>query len=197
MLELILYLVVFGIIVYVSFYAACGLVMLWTGCNKETAKKSIQNWISPKVTYVLANDPTFTQEVWTNVEKIIGTNRFADLVSLSETCIDYPFLVFGFNSNLPCVKITVIPADDSERIRIENTLKNLLKRYLRVNGLSDITAVKWGIRSDLEIPYLSIIYTQTEDQVMLLKRTLLENRQTTLQRYAPIKDDEESEDLNE
>lgn len=178
------------------FYSACFLVMLFTGCTLNAAEQHIQNWISAKLSYQLSKDSRFLCEIESNVEKIIGEERYTSLLRLSESAISYPLLTYDYNGNLPCINVTVAIADDSEKVRIESVLNHLLKQKLRIHGLSDITLVKWDIRPDLKMPYLSLIYSQNRQQQIILERIMVENKNDILQRYSTLVDDE-TEDLNE
>ena len=187
MYSLILYVIAFALVVVCTFYVVRELVMLCTGRTKEDATKLIQDFISPKNEYHLSSDEMLITEIWMAVKAVIGDVRYEELCRLSRTS---NLMNMGSVSGLLYIVVTVNYEDENEKQRIENILKNLVSRYLRIHGLSENVLVNWVDNEHIKMPALLIRYAETEKQLKVLKAYLQEESRKIIEKYQPLKEDE-------
>lgn len=179
-----------------SFYTACFIVKLWTGCTMEQAGRKIHNRINGKVVYSFPTDAGFAEEVWENIRSIIGEVRFQELWKLSNTKIDRPLLCFGVKRCLPYIAISVYCNDNNEKCVIRNVVKNIVELYLNLYGYGIQTLTNWSFRYDLAMPVLYIYYFRNETEKRTFDKLLEYIQKKTKDKNNDIHDDTEGDDLN-
>lgn len=132
-----------------------------------------------------------------NIRNIIGDKRFEQLCRLSQTTIEFPLLMFGYNSGLPYIAITVHYADDSEKRIIESVLNNLVKRYLQIYGYKTRVLTDWKTRYDLNMPYLEIRYATNKEENRIMDIAFRNEQRNIIHQNSEITDDEDENDLDE
>lgn len=187
MIRLIFYLLVVAVVVVCAFIIIRKLVMMWTGDTKEEATERIQAFVSQKEVYHLSVDQMLIVDLWNAVHSIIGDVRYAEICRLSNTS---QMLEIGFASGLPYVAITVAYADENEKQRLENILRDIVARYLGIHGLCNGVLSDWKENTYVKIPALMIRYAETEEQLKILNACLQEETRKIIEKHQPLKDDE-------
>lgn len=160
MKSLIIQLLVVAVVVVCAFIIIRKLVMMWTGDTKEEATKKIQAFVSQKEVYHLSADQMLITDLWNAVNDIIGDTRYAEICRLSRTS---QMFEIGFASGLPYVAITVAYADENEKQRLENILRDIVSRYLSIHGLCNGVLSDWKENGYIKMPELMIRYAETEE----------------------------------
>lgn len=185
--DLIFNLIALSIIVALVFIITRKLVMMWTGDTKEEATKKIQAFVSQKEVYHLSADQMLIVDLWNAIHSIIGDVRYAEICRLSRTS---QMLEIGFASGLPYVAITVAYADENEKQRLENILRDIVARYLGIHGLCNGVLSDWKENTYVKIPALMIRYAETEEQLKILKACIQAESTKTIKKYQPLEDDD-------
>ena len=170
--------------------------MLWTGCNSTQAQKRLHNLINGKVQLKIESDMGLANEIWDNVKKIIGDDRFKQLQALNTTAIYFPLLFFGIEGKTPYIAVSVYYKDNAEHKVLENVIKNVVIRYLQSYGYCTTILTTWKQREDLQMPYLEIKYSRDDEEWNALSIQIRERQNAIAIRNKPIKDNTEDEDLN-
>lgn len=179
------------------FYLVIHIIKQWTGCDNAEAEQKLHNFFNGKTHYLFNNDEGFKNEVWNNIQSIIGEKRFEQLCRLSHTTIDIPLLMFGYNSGLPYIAIVVNYADDSEKRIIESVLNNLVKQYLQIYGYKARVLSDWKTRYDLNMPYLEIRYATNKEENRIMDIVFQNEQRKIIYQNSEITDDEDENDLEE
>ncbi len=172
------------------------LIMLWTGCNSTQAQKRLHNLINGKVQTKMESDMGLANEIWDNVRKIIGDDRFKQLQDLNTTTIYFPLLFFGNEGKTPYIAVSVYFKDDAEKKVLENVIKNVVIRYLQSYGYCTTILSTWKQREDLQMPYLEIKYSRDDEEWNALAIQIRERQNAIAINNKPIKDTTEDVDLN-
>ena len=141
-------------------------------------------------------DMGLANEIWDNVHKIIGDDRFKQLQDLNTTAIYYPLLFFGNEGKTPYIAVSVYFKDDAEKKVLENVIKNVVVRYLQSYGYSTTILTSWKQREDLQMPYLEIKFARDDEEWNALAIQIRERQNAIAINNKPIKDNTEDEDLN-
>lgn len=176
-----------SIIVALVFVVTRKLVMMWTGDTKEEATKKIQAFISQKEVYHLSTDQMLSLDLWNAVHDIIGDFRYEEICRLSRTS---QMFKSGFASRLPYIAVTVAYADENEKQRLENILRDIVSRYLSIHGLCNSVLSDWKENGYVKMPELMIRYAETEEQLKVLKACLQAESTKTIKKYQPLEDDD-------
>ncbi len=196
-----LYLFFILMLAFVSFvalyYLVIHIIKQWTGCDNAEAEQKLHNFLNGKTLYSFSNDEGFINDVWHNIQSIIGDKRFEQLCRLSQTSINIPLLTFGYNSGLPYIAITVNYIDDSEKRIIESVLNNLVKRYLQIYGYKTRVLTDWKTRYDLNMPYLEIRYATNREENHIMDIVFQNEQRNIIRQNSEIADDEDENDLDE
>lgn len=187
MFNLIFSLLSLAVVIVCTFCVTCKLVMLWTGSTKEEATKQIQAFISQKDVYHLATDQMLVTDIWNAINNIIGDTRYEELCRLSRTS---KLFETNFASGLPYVAVTVNYADENEKQRLENILRDIVSKYLSIHGLCNGVLSDWKENGYVKMPALMIRYAETEEQLKILNACLQEETSKTINKYQPLEDDE-------
>lgn len=187
MVSLIFNLAVIFLVVLCVFYATRKAVMMWTGSTKEEATKLIQDFVSQKEMYHLANDQMLITDIWNAVNDIIGDARYEDLCKLARNST---LIHMNYASGLPYVAVTVNYADENEKQRLEHILRDIVSKYLSIHGLYNGVLSDWKENGYVKMPALMIRYAETEEQLKILNACLQEETTKIVEKYQPIKDDE-------
>lgn len=179
-----------------GYYLVIHIIKMWTGCDTNEATRKLQNFVNGKAHYNLSNDSTFVNDIWCNVQNIIGEKRFKQLVDISNTMIDTPLLYFNDNAKIPTINISLYITDDNEKQILENILVNVVKNYLRMYSYSTYVFVEWLVRYDLNMPYLQISYARTTEEKEALRVYLNSYQKNILDQNNDLQDDTEEVDLN-
>ena len=172
------------------------LIMLWTGCNSTQAQQRLHNLINGKVQTKIENDMGLQNEVWSNVQKIIGEERFKQLQALNTTAIYFPLLFWGNEGRTPYIGISTYYKDDTEQKVLENVIKNVVVRYLQSYGYCTTILSTWKKREDLQMPYIEIKFARDSEEWNTLAIQIRERQNAIALMNKPIKDNTEDEDLN-
>lgn len=187
MTRLIIQLLVVAVVVVCAFIIIRKLVMMWTGDTKEEATKRIQTFVSQKEVYHLLADQMLILDLWNAVNDIIGNLRYEEICRLSRTS---QMFKSGFASRLPYIAITVPYADENEKQRLENILRDIVSRYLSIHGLCNGVLTDWNENGYVKMPELMIRYAETEEQLKILKACLQAESTKTIKKYQPLEDDD-------
>lgn len=179
------------------FYLVIHVIKQWTGCDNAEAEQKLHNFLNGRKLYSFNNDEGFKNDVWNNIRSIIGNKRFEQLCRLSHTMIDVPLLMFGYNSGLPYIAITVNYVDDSEKRIIESILNNLVKQYLQIYGHKTRVLIDWKTRYDLNMPYLEMRYATNKEENRIMDIVLQNEQRNIICQNSEISDDEDENDLDE
>lgn len=179
------------------YYLTIYIIKRWTGCDNAEAEQKLHNFFNGKTQYSFNSDDSFINAVWDNVRNIIGEKRFEQLRRLSQTTIDAPLLMFGYNSGLPYIAITVNYADDSEKRIIESVMTNLVKRYLQIYGCNTRVITDWKARYDLNMSYLEIRYATNKEEGRIMDIVFQNEQRKIIYQNSEITDDEDENDLEE
>lgn len=177
------------------FYLVIHIIKQWTGCDNAEAEQKLHNFLNGKAPYSFHNDEGLKNDVWNNIRSIIGDKRFEQLCRLSHTTIDAPLLVFGYNSGLPYIAISVNYADDSEKRIIESVITNLVKHYLQIYGYKTRVLTDWKTRHDLNMPYLEIRYATNKEENRIMDIVFRNEQRFIIGQSSEIADDEDENDL--
>lgn len=187
MVDFIIYFFALVVIVIVVFIITRKVLMLWTGITREEATKRIQAFVSQKKIYQLATDQMLITDIWNAVNDILGDVRFDELRRLSKTS---QMLETSYASGLPYIAVTVIYADDNEKIRIEHILSGIVSRYLSIHGMCNEVLADWKQNMDLRMPVLMIRYAETEEQHKILNASIQQEKSKSISKYQPLTDEE-------
>lgn len=187
MTRLIIQLLVVAVVVVCAFIMIRQLVMMWTGDTKEEATKKIQAFVSQKEVYHLSTDQMLILDLWNAVHDIIGDFRYEEICRLSRTS---QMFKSGFASRLPYIAVTVAYADENEKQRLENVLRDIVLRYLSIHGLCNGVLTDWNENGYVKMPALMIRYAETEEQLKILNACLQEETRKIIEKHQPLKDDE-------
>lgn len=179
------------------YYLVIHIIKQWTGCDNAEAEQKLHNFLNGKKLYSFNNDVGFQNDVWYNIHNIIGDKRFEQLCRLSQTTIDFPLLMFGYNSGLPYIAIAVNYADDSEKQIIESVLTNLVKQYLTIYGYKTRVLTDWKTRYDLNMPCLEIRYATNKEEGRIMDIVFRNEQRNIIYQNSEITDDEDENDLEE
>ena len=144
----------------------------------------------------IESDMGLANEIWDNVRKIIGEDRFKQLQALNTTAIYFPLLFFGVESKTPYIAVSIYYKDDAEKKVLENVIKNVVIRYLSSYGYCTTILSTWKQREDLQMPYLEIKYSRDDEEWNALAIQIRERQNAIAINNKPIKDTTEDEDLN-
>lgn len=187
MLKVIMFLSGTALILAALFYVTKKIIMMWTGCGEEEASAMIWGFVTQSEQYHIAGDFQLNQRLWNVVHTIIGDQRYCDLERIAETVRVYGT---GQVGGLCYIAITVI-CEESEKSRIERSLKAILIQYLKVHGFPVGVLTEWSINYPVQLPMLILQYAETSSQNKVLMAWQEQNKDKILQRHKPLEDDEE------
>ena len=166
-------------------------LMNWRGMSKLEAENTIHRWANRTARYDFTNDERFIRDMWFSVESVIGSQRFAQLLDLSNTINLYARGCSG----LSYVAICTFYTDDSEKRRLETSLSQVVKEWLEINEYDTRVLTYWRKRTDFDIPYLELCFAKNENQARILNNILALNRKKIIARNSDVIDDTEDVDL--
>lgn len=178
----------FGLFVIIAlivllFFITRSLVMLWTGCTAEEAAKKIQEFVSQKKNYHLAEDQILVSDLCEDLKNVIGDVRYQELCKLAKSCT---ILNFGYASGLPYIAITVNYIDENEKVRLQNVLANRISSFLTIHHLPKQLLLDWKTNGHLCLPALMIRYAETEEERKILEACLTEEDLKIIKKYQPL-----------
>ena len=194
-LDALIYLFFIAFIIIVLFYIACGITMLFTGCDMDGATREIQNFFCNKSKKELDVDAGFRQEVAETVRTVLGEAKYEYILRVSRTAIEKPLLYFDAKGKLPCINISMYCNEEQKKV-LENLLSNVLKKYLHIYKYVNIFIVDWKFREDLNMPYLEFVYARNRDEQHILNRLLIEEREKFRIANSVVVDETEMEELD-
>lgn len=141
--------------------------------------------------YELSADQNYCRECNQIIKDIVGNERYNKLCSL-----DHHFSMISFydaHAGTPSVCITLNPADDSERLQLENILEAKTRVYLTNYRSAPAieTLVSWSENTTLGLPMLVIEYARNKKEADSIRQRKLENAKTILASSTDVLDDEE------
>lgn len=126
-------------------------------------------------------------DIWNAINDIIGDTRYEELCRISRTS---KLFETNFASGLPYIAVTVSYADENEKQRIENILRDIVSKYLSIHGLYNGVLSDWKENGHVKMPALMIRYAETEEQLKILNACLQEENRKIIEKHQPLKDDE-------
>lgn len=187
MLNLIFNLLCLAVLVACAFCVTRKLVMMWTGSTKEEATKKIQAFVSQKEVYHLSADQMLITDLWNVVRDTVGDLRYTEICKLARTSRMFET---GFASGVPYIAVTVEYANENEKLRLENILKDVVSRYLLMHGLKHDVLSDWKENGYVKMPQLMIRYAETEEQLKVLNACLHEESAKTIKKNQSLEDDD-------
>lgn len=178
------------------YYGVCRIIMMWCGCTLHEARVKIRSFLTDNYEYDISEDNSFINDVWLNVKNIIGKQRFAQLISISQAALYTPLLYGGRNCGMRYVAISMYINDDNEKQILQTVLHNVAVNYLKANCFTDEILIEWKYRDDLKMSVLQISYAATDkEQQMLImaKQTICNN---IIAKNTDVIDTDDNEDLN-
>lgn len=199
-MEIIILLLCVAGVVFGSYYVVRFCVKLWTGCSDSEASGLIHDFVKNHIgtntgLYSLEYDSDYIYKINESVKNIIGEIHFNQLISLNNTAMSHFTLLFGENSGLPYVAISVFYNNDNEKQSLETVLCNLTRNYLLMHDCSKFMLVDWKYNYELQIPCIEIRYARTQKEEELIKSSLSITRQKIIASNSPVIDTEDDEDL--
>lgn len=141
--------------------------------------------------YELSADQNYCRECNQIIKDIVGDERYNKLCSL-----DHHFSMISFydaHAGNPSVCITLNPADDSERLQLENILEAKTRVYLTNYRSTPAieTLVSWSENTTLGLPMLIIEYARNKKEADSIRQRKLDGVQTILASSTDVLDEEE------
>jgi len=194
----IIQLVGFLVIIY---FLAVRILMLYNKCSEEDAKKKIASWIQENVSGSQKIDKDsdsildagLIDEIWTRIRLVLGEAIYNQLLKLAG--LGTVLFSENYHSGLPCILISLIYTNDSDKQRIQTALTDIIKERLVPPEYDNRYLVDWRNRSDLDMAVLEIRYAKSEAQRQILDNVIERSRANIVARNAPVIDDTEEVDL--
>lgn len=160
----------------IIYFLAVRIVMLYSQCTEEEAKKKLASWWrenvsgQPQDTYELSSDNNYRRDVNSAVEGIVGEARYNDLCELDKWSSTLAF--DDRHSGYSTVNVTVNSSDKNEEKRLQGILESVTRRYVLNYGdpaNAKVLSV-WSRNKFLRLPMLIIMYSRNEKEKKMLDR---------------------------
>ena len=176
------------LLIIMLFYLVRVAVMIWTGCSVEEATKKIRGVMkTSSPVYHIGEDQMLIQELWDAVHRIIGDARFSNLANLSAIT---PIFTKGMASGLPYIALGFPYNSVNEKVLAETLLSGILKKYLAIHGLTAQVLVDWPYSEELKMPFIMLRCAETEEEEVLLKRTIAQEWDQLIRKNGPVVDED-------
>ncbi len=143
--------------------------------------------------FIYANE--IAEKISDNLKSVIGDTRFAELCKLAQSAIGESLISKCYRLGMVCIKVSVYYADDNEKQRLENLLKNVVAVYLNQFHCDTRVLAEWTMRNDLAMPVLLLHFAITKEQQNALNEELVNRNKKIIAKNAPVVDDTEEIDL--
>jgi len=185
----------------IAYFLILGVVMLFTQCSVEKARKMIASWWQENTSgsqtndYELSRNYNYIIEVNHLIVDALGEARYQELCKLNKYS---PIIYFLDNHDgLPTVQITLNCTDENERNRLEAMLEDKTEEYL--SNYQDSTNVGafsyWTQNRILHLPMLIIMYSRNDKERKMLAAKEQHRIRKSTARYSDVIDDTEEVDL--
>lgn len=199
-----------GVLVTIYFLAV-KIVMLWKQCPEEGAKEIIASGCkkaAPKIaSWWQENasglppkakesdsilDTGLIDAIWVAIQLVdeVLYKQLRDLAALGTTLFSA-----DYHSGLPCIYISLLDTNDSEKQRLGTILAAVIQQRLTSPEYDTRVLVDWTRRSDLDMPVLEIRYAKSEEQRKIMNNVFARSRANIIAKNAPVVDDTEEIDL--
>lgn len=185
-MKIIIDLIIFLVITIISLEIVIFIIRLVTGVSKEQALDMVHGFFTQTEPYHIFSDGWLIYELNEIILNVIGETRYDELVKLTNNQV----IINGYGSGLPYIGIVIFFQDDNEKMRIQHIIVNKIKQYLEIHGLCIDVVVDWKFNNDLKVPVLMIRFAESEEENIVLKRTIKTQKRQIINKHMPLEDDE-------